>query len=50
MIDTIELREIVLEEIHMPPMQLVEVDAVPVEDETGNPLRDELGRVIYADD
>jgi hypothetical protein len=48
MIDTIDLREIVLEEIHMPPMQLVEADAVPVLDETGNPVRDELGREVYA--
>lgn len=47
MIDTITLREIILEPVYLAPVDLVDIDSQPLLDETGNRLRGEDGRVLY---
>lgn len=41
------IREIVLEPVYLAPNEAVEIDAVPLLDQTGNLLRDQDGRVLY---
>ncbi len=47
MFNSIDLREIILEPVYMPPLELVDMDAQPLLDEAGNRLRGEDGRILY---
>ena len=41
------LRKIILEPPYLHPVDFLPADAEPLLDETGNPIRDEDGNVIY---
>lgn len=45
--ENIVIRQIILEPVYLSPVDLIPADAQPVLDETGNPIRDENGLVIY---
>lgn len=42
------LREPILEIVYMHPIDLVSADASPILDQSGNPIRDHNGNIIYA--
>lgn len=46
-IDPVTLREVIVEEMYLIPLYLHDVDCRPVLDDTGNPIRDETGAVIF---
>ena len=39
----------ILEPVYLTSPALVDADAEPVLDETGNPVRDEVGEIVYGD-
>jgi len=43
-----ELRKVILEPVYLSPPDLVEAEAEPLLDDTGNLILDDEGRVIYA--
>ena len=42
------LRVPILEIIYMKPVDLVSADSWPILDQTGNPIRDHEGNILYA--
>lgn len=44
---SLSLREIILEEIYNVPVRLVDINAQPILDETGNHIYDETGDIIF---
>jgi hypothetical protein len=47
MVNDPTMREIIMEPLYLAPVSLEEINSEPILDETGNPLRDEVGLVIY---